>query len=323
MTFRQFKSKYQKLVVFVFACLLPLAANSTTEEAIGEKRIRVAMRMIGHEVLMSMGDCESRVMPIEKIGGQYKIPFEFEFGFDPDEIVSIIDRVVRETRIATSYLVEAVQCETKEVVHSFEIGNVSGPDMVPCKGRILPEDCYYLLITILDGTSPAANLLATTSENSSINARLSDEGLLSDGLTSGSKKASPFNFSVFIVSLLTLIGLIAYFVKKKNTTDTDPNLILIGASRFDKKNMALSFEDNRVELSNKEAELLSLLHTYANAPVEREVILQRVWGDEGDYVGRTLDVFISKLRKKLEADASVKIVNIRGIGYKLLMDTPK
>ena len=87
--------------------------------------------------------------------------------------------------------------------------------------------------------------------------------------------------------------------------------------------MALSFEDNRVELSNKEAELLSLLHTYANAPVEREVILQRVWGDEGDYVGRTLDVFISKLRKKLEADASVKIVNIRGIGYKLLMDTPK
>jgi DNA-binding response OmpR family regulator len=48
--------------------------------------------------------------------------------------------------------------------------------------------------------------------------------------------------------------------------------------------------------------------------------LNKVWGDEGDYIGRTLDVFISKLRKKLEADSSIKIVNIRGVGYKLVMD---
>ncbi len=63
-----------------------------------------------------------------------------------------------------------------------------------------------------------------------------------------------------------------------------------------------------------------MLHASANNALEREVILQQVWGDEGDYVGRTLDVFISKLRKKLEADTSVKIVNIRGVGYKLLVD---
>jgi DNA-binding response OmpR family regulator len=114
-----------------------------------------------------------------------------------------------------------------------------------------------------------------------------------------------------------------YFIKKKNPSERDPDLILIGASQFDKRNMTLSFENKRVELSNKEAELLSLLHAYANAPVERAIILQRVWGDAGAYLGRTLDVFISKLRKKLEADASVRIVNIRGIGYKLLMDVPK
>ena len=57
-----------------------------------------------------------------------------------------------------------------------------------------------------------------------------------------------------------------------------------------------------------------------NTTVERDVILNMVWGDEGDYVGRTLDVFISKLRKKLEADSSVKIVNIRGVGYKLVTE---
>ncbi|MBT8195742.1 MAG: winged helix-turn-helix domain-containing protein, partial [Bacteroidia bacterium] len=70
----------------------------------------------------------------------------------------------------------------------------------------------------------------------------------------------------------------------------------------------------------KEADLLLLLYNSANTTVERETILIRVWGNDGDYVGRIMDVFISKLRKKLEADTSVKIVNIRGIGYKLVMD---
>ena len=54
--------------------------------------------------------------------------------------------------------------------------------------------------------------------------------------------------------------------------------------------------------------------------MERDVILNMVWGDEGDYIGRTVDVFISKLRKKLEFDSKVKIVNVRGVGYKLVMD---
>ena len=64
----------------------------------------------------------------------------------------------------------------------------------------------------------------------------------------------------------------------------------------------------------------TLLIAGANEPVDRNELLREVWGDEGDYVGRTLDVFISKLRKKLKPDPSLKIVNIRGIGYKLVID---
>jgi DNA-binding response OmpR family regulator len=56
-----------------------------------------------------------------------------------------------------------------------------------------------------------------------------------------------------------------------------------------------------------------------NSTVEREHILKTIWGDEGSYIGRTLDVFISKLRKRLEADTKVKIVNVRGVGYKLIL----
>ena len=325
MTFRQFRLAYQKLVFFVFVCMLPLVANSTTEEVVSEKRIGVAMRMIGHEVLLCLGDRESRIMPIEKIDKQYKIPFEFEFGFDPDDIVSIIDGVMTKTRIATNYLVEVEQCETKWVVHSYEVGNAVYSDLIACKGRVLPEDCYSILITLLDGPHTIANLQDTVGSSSINIVPLSEElSSVVSFLTSSERiNANPFKSAYLMLPLLILIGFISYFIKKKNAADIDPNLISIGASQFDKRNMVLSFKNNRVELSNKEAELLSLLHTSANEPIEREVLLQRVWGDEGDYVGRTLDVFISKLRKKLEADVSVKIVNIRGFGYKLVMDVPR
>ena len=73
-------------------------------------------------------------------------------------------------------------------------------------------------------------------------------------------------------------------------------------------------------VSSKEASLLDLLHVNLNQTVNREHILQVVWGDEGDYLGRTLDVFISKLRKKLGEDSNLKIVNIRGIGYRMVLN---
>jgi DNA-binding response OmpR family regulator len=135
-------------------------------------------------------------------------------------------------------------------------------------------------------------------------------------------KTIPWKWAYAGIPLLLLLGVTRYFRKKKTPAAVDPHLVQIGAFRFDQRNMTLTFEDERVDLSHKEAELLTLLHQSANATVEREVLLQKVWGDEGDYVGRTLDVYISKLRKKLEADASVKIVNIRGVGYKLVVDHP-
>lgn len=285
--------------------MLPFVANSTGEEGIGEKRIGVAMRMIGHEVLLCLGDSESRILPIEKLDGQYKISFESEFGFDPDDIVSTIDRVMTENSIASDYLVEVQQCETNEVVYSFEIRRYAvNPDLIPCEGRPLPTDCYSLWVTLFEDAGPIASLSASS-------------------LTApADEKANPFKPVLLILSLLIMVGFTGFFLWKKNNADQNPNLILVGASQFDQKNMSLSFENNSVELSHKEAELLYLLCSSANTPVAREVILQNVWGDEGDYVGRTLDVYISKLRKKLEADASVKIVNIRGIGYKLVMDVP-
>lgn len=100
----------------------------------------------------------------------------------------------------------------------------------------------------------------------------------------------------------------------------DPDLITIGDYQFNKRNMTLSHQDASIELTSKEADLLFLLYNSSNKTLERENILNVVWGDDGDYTGRTLDVFISKLRKKLVADSSLKIVNIRGVGYKFVVN---
>ena len=304
MIFNHFHIDSKKLFLLALAGMLSFPGYSATVEEIREKQIKAAMRMIGHEVLMNSGDCESRIMPIEKINEQYKIPFELEFGFDPYDMVFIIDQVMVERGIANHYLVEVEQSSTEIIVHSYEFGNGTNPYEIPCGGRILPKDSYSLLITILDKFVADRQMPKAT-----------NTGLVAPR----SKEKMPFNFIFLLISSFLLLGWILYFNKQKKTTTIDPNLILIGTTHFDTRNMTLSFGNKKIALSNKETELLSLLYNAINTPIKRAIILQKVWGDEGDYVGRTLDVFISKLRKKLEADSQIKIVNIRGVGYKLIV----
>ncbi len=300
--------RYFKIIFYlIFAYLLLIVTKSYAQADIDERHIKVSMRMIGHEVLLNSGDSVSRVLAVEKEIDRYKIQFESDFQFNPEELVATINQIVKETGIAISYLVEVEKCKTKEVIYSYEIGKSTKTDLIPCKTRIQPRACYKMFITILDSGKPMSPLLTDTPQPS-------------NGLSSGKKRVNYFIIVLLIIPLLILIGLFIYFRNKRLKTKIDPDMIIIGEYLFDKKNMALSYENKKTELSSKEADLLFLLYTSENTILERENILKIVWGDEGDYVGRTLDVFISKLRKKLAADSSLKIVNIRGIGYKFVMN---
>lgn len=292
------------IVSFAFACIGMFIANSHAEETFDEKHIAVSLRMIGHQVLLKSGDSTSRVLPIIRSDDRYSIQFESEFAFLPEELVETVNRVIAETKLATGYIVEMEKCETGEVVYSFEKNRFQHLDILPCKERSLPKSCYQLVVTLKEtrwtqtGSTPAVS-----------------------GLSEGSfTKANQAKYVTMGISFLLLTVAFFLFWKKKNKNPTsDPNLIPIGGYQFDKLNSALFWERKKIELSSKEADLLLLLYQSANTTLEREVLLNKVWGDQGDYVGRTLDVFISKLRKKLEADSSVKIVNIRGVGYKLVV----
>jgi DNA-binding response OmpR family regulator len=102
--------------------------------------------------------------------------------------------------------------------------------------------------------------------------------------------------------------------------ETDDSLIVIGDYQFDKSNFLLSKDDFQKKLTKKEANILKMLCKFENQVVPREVVLNGVWGQDDYFVGRSLDVFITKLRKYLSLDPKVQIENIHGIGFKLITD---
>lgn len=287
--------------------MLLLVTKSHAQSDLNERHIMVSMRMIGHEILLDSGDSTSLVLPIEKENTRYKIQFESEFQFEPTELVATINKIVKKTKIASSYIVEIENCETNEVIYDYEIGNIKKLDIIPCRQRNQPKACYNLYFTILVVNHPVESLLLVKPKSSY-------------GFSSTNTKINYYLILLMLIILLSLIGFANYFWKKKSISDKDTNLIAIGIYQFDRRNMTLSYEHLITELTSKESDLLLLLHSSENKVLERENILNVVWGDDGDYIGRTLDVFISKLRKKLSRDPNLKIVNIRGIGYKFVMN---
>ncbi len=157
----------------------------------------------------------------------------------------------------------------------------------------------------------------TILENNNSNAQLLS---VTPDLNKSKEQSNKVSFVGVSILFVLLAGAFFLLRKKRKKPLNNPNLISLGQFYFDTRNTTLLFENQEIELTSKEADLLLLLFKDVNTTIEREVILNMVWGDEGDYVGRTLDVFISKLRKKLEWDSQVKIVNIRGIGYKLVVN---
>ncbi len=89
----------------------------------------------------------------------------------------------------------------------------------------------------------------------------------------------------------------------------------IGELYFDTENFILNDNGLKINLTKKEAEILKLLCSKKGTVVERELILNMVWGDDNYFNGRSLDVFISKLRKYLSSDSNILLSNVHGIGF--------
>jgi DNA-binding response OmpR family regulator len=92
----------------------------------------------------------------------------------------------------------------------------------------------------------------------------------------------------------------------------------IGAYSFDSLKQMLAYNDQIIKLTTKESELLELLCRHGNEILERNYALKTIWIDDNYFNARSMDVYITRLRKYLRKDPSVKILNIHGRGYKLI-----
>jgi len=110
---------------------------------------------------------------------------------------------------------------------------------------------------------------------------------------------------------------IEVFLKRKEISSGQNNIYKIGDFKLNATEQTLSTLGIEKTLTLKESELLSLLAQKQNTIVKREYILVNLWGRNDYFLGRSLDVFISKLRKKLTQDQNISIENIRGVGFRL------
>lgn len=93
----------------------------------------------------------------------------------------------------------------------------------------------------------------------------------------------------------------------------------IGDFTFDFPKQTLQYQqDGKIQLTHREAHLLFHLSKNRNEVLERSIILNKLWGNDDFFTARSMDVYITKLRKKLKQDTSIQIVNVRGFGYKLI-----
>ena len=98
----------------------------------------------------------------------------------------------------------------------------------------------------------------------------------------------------------------------------ESNIYQIGRFSFDSQKQVLTLDDEQIKLTTKESELLALLCIHGGDILQRDIALKTVWTDDNFYNARSMDVYVTKLRKHLKADPDVEIKNIHGKGYKLI-----
>lgn len=136
------------------------------------------------------------------------------------------------------------------------------------------------------------------------------------GLTIGADDyiTKPFDFQEFILRINAILKRTQILTEE---VEEKPEEYKIGDYQFDVKNLLLIHSSGKQKLTKKETRILTFLCEHMNDIAPREKILKSIWGNDDYFSGRSMDVFISKLRKYLSTDEKIQINNIHGVGFKL------
>lgn len=275
--------------IMIIIFLISAVAFINKKNEIPEKHIEVVLRDVGHQLLLAAKDSSSRVLPVRKLKeNTYQISFQNNFGFISDTLINLVQRTFQKDALVRDYIVNLRSCKQNETVFAFEINNQKG-NLTPCRGRKLDIGCYVIEIDLL----PQAR----------------------------------FNFFSLLLLIMPL-SVVGFYVKNRFGKKEEEEAIFdkkdylqLGSFRFYADNNVLEIENNHIMLSEKETKALKIFAENINQIVEREKLMKEIWEDNGIVViSRNVDVLVSKLRKKLSDDNSIKFINVPGRGYKFTIE---
>ena len=204
--------------------------------------------------------------------------------------------------------------------------SVKGYDVTLCKDGDEGEDAFHnktfnlcildVMLPKKDGFTVARNIRLVNKEVPIL--FLTAKSMTEDKLEGFKTGGDDYITKPF--SLDELIYRIEVFLRRSNGKNlSDEKLYHVGNFTFDPINLTLTNSNSEKTLTQKEAEVLKLLFQNRDRVLKREEILKKVWGDDDYFMGRSMDVFISKLRKYLKEDPAIQIVNYHGVGFRLEM----
>ena len=280
------KGKYlagATLLLFISVICAAFSMNDNSDFDIARKE--VLLRKIGHEMLLQSGDSTSRVLPVKKIAeNEYQISFENAFTFKPDSLVNITRRLLATDPLTGDYVVNVMNGGDAGVAFGFAISRHEKNNIIACSGRKQPVARYI------------------------INIKFKPTGINKvNGYILGS------------LPLLAFVGFLFLRSKPRNALPraNSNHVLTLGSVLFDAQAQQLIINKQTIDLTGTETRLLSIFALSPNETIQRSRLQKEIWEDEGVIVGRSLDMFISKLRKKLESDPIINIIVVRGKGYKL------
>lgn len=264
-----------------------------------EQRVNLALRETADRLLDLAGDSTAYIPPVTQVN-QHEFLLCLEQTFNYDSLPAFLEESFERFELPEDYYVMVNDCMSQKLVLGYQTGLFSGGE-IACSGRDQKAACYNLSVVF--------------------NSEDLEEPLqkLNIGLW----------VSLLAFSLLALA--FSYYKQNKQPESlaepavlvqpaVEPALLAFGDSVFDPKNLYVIVQRERHSLTFREAKLLEHFVRHANQLLERPAILAAVWEDEGVIVGRSLDVFVSRLRKILKKDESVKIANVHGVGYRLVVE---
>lgn len=305
------KNRLLKLGLPLFALLTGLLAVRATgllrqpqpNEQQFSQQVNLAMRQAADRLFDLAGDSTRTIPPVEApSAGEYLLRLESQF--DYDSLPAYLDKALALNGIHEKYHVAVLDCLNDLLMLGYTQETIASGN-VPCRGRDMPAGCYNLTV--------------------SFPGRASHTG------------STAWAWAWWAVANLVAFAALAFFVYKQTRARklaepileaaplpaTEPavaepsGLLHFGNTAFDPANLFVVVGDARQPLTFREAKLLHFFVQYPNQVLERDAIMAAVWEDEGIIVGRSLDVFVSRLRKILQHDPAVKLANVHGVGYRM------